>query len=185
MKFLKILVIIFISLTTSIKADLKENLKKQLEGGEKIIFIRHAYAPGNGDPVNFNLNDCSTQRNLSKRGRVQAENIGKFFRKYEIDIDKVFSSEWCRCKDTASLAFKNFKTKKFLNSFYSLKYAKNRDNQILQLKEYIKKFKSKKNLIFVTHYVVISDILNYAPSSGEIIISNKNFEIINTIEIDY
>ena len=140
MKFLKILVIIFISLTTSIKADLKENLKKQLEGGEKIIFIRHAYAPGNGDPVNFNLNDCSTQRNLSKRGRVQAVNIGKFFRKYEIDIDKVFSSEWCRCKDTASLAFKNFKTKKFLNSFYSLKYAKNRDNQILQLKEYIKKF---------------------------------------------
>ena len=56
MKFLKLLIIIFISLTTSIKADLKENLKKQLESGEKIIFLRHAYAPGNGDPDNFNLN---------------------------------------------------------------------------------------------------------------------------------
>ena len=185
MKFLKLLTIIFISLTTSIKADLKENLKKQLESGEKIIFLRHAYAPGNGDPDNFNLNDCSTQRNLSERGKVQAINIGEFFRKNKIQIDRVLSSEWCRCQDTASLAFKKFKTKKFLNSFYSLEYAKNRDKQILELQDYVKKFKSEKNLVFVTHYVVISDILNYTTSSGEIVISNKNFEIIGSIEIDY
>ena len=185
MKFLKLLIIIFISLTTSIKADLKENLKKQLESGEKIIFLRHAYAPGNGDPDNFNLNDCSTQRNLSERGKVQAINIGEFFRKNKIQIDRVLSSEWCRCQDTASLAFKKFKTKKFLNSFYSLEYAKNRDKQILELQDYVKKFKSKKNLVLVTHYVVISDIFNYATSSGEIVISNKNFEIIGSIKIDY
>ena len=185
MKFLKLLIIIFISLTTSIKADLKENLKKQLESGEKIIFLRHAYAPGNGDPDNYNLNDCSTQRNLSERGKVQAINIGEFFRKNKIQIDRVLSSEWCRCQDTASLAFKKFKTKKFLNSFYSLEYAKNRDKQILELQDYVKKFKSKKNLVLVTHYVVISDIFNYTTSSGEIVISNKNFEIIGSIKIDY
>ncbi len=80
MKFLKYLTIIFISLTTSIKADSNKNLIKQLEDGGKIIFIRHAYAPGNGDPNNFNLDDCSTQRNLSKEGRKQAQLIGVFFK---------------------------------------------------------------------------------------------------------
>ena len=81
MKFLKFFIIIFISLTTSIKADLNKKLIKQLEDGGKLIFIRHAYAPGNGDPDNFNLNDCSTQRNLSEEGRKQAKYIGKFFKK--------------------------------------------------------------------------------------------------------
>ena len=89
MKFLKYLTIIFISLTTSIKADSNKNLIKQLEDGGKIIFIRHAYAPGNGDPNNFNLNDCSTQRNLSEEGKKQAKSIGKFFIKNEIEIDKI------------------------------------------------------------------------------------------------
>ena len=76
MKFLKIFIIIFISLITPIKADLDKNLINQLEDGEKLIFIRHAYAPGNGDPSNFNLDDCSTQRNLSEDGKKQAKYIG-------------------------------------------------------------------------------------------------------------
>ena len=80
MKFLKFFLIIFISLTSSIKADFNKKLFNQLEDGGKLIFIRHAYAPGNGDPSNFNLNDCSTQRNLNDDGRRQAEYIGEFFR---------------------------------------------------------------------------------------------------------
>ena len=75
MKFLNLLIIIYISLTTSVKADLNEKLINKLKEGEKLIFIRHAYAPGSGDPNNFNLNDCSTQRNLSKEGRKQAQYI--------------------------------------------------------------------------------------------------------------
>ena len=185
MKFLKFLLIIFISLTTSIKADLNKNLMNQLEDGEKLIFIRHAYAPGSGDPNNFNLNDCSTQRNLSYDGRKQAKYIGEFFTKNKIKIDKVFSSEWCRCKETALIAFKEFSTKNFLNSFYSQKHEKNRDKQIKELNNYVKQFKSKKNLILVTHYVLISDVLNYAPSSGEIVVSDKNFNIVGSIEINY
>ena len=185
MKFLKILLFIFISLTTSIKADLNENLLNQLQDGKKLIFIRHAYAPGSGDPKNFNLNDCSTQRNLSEEGRKQAQHIGEFFKKNKIKIDKVLSSEWCRCKDTAKIAFKNFSTNSFLNSFYSPKYAKNKDKQIKMLKEYIQSFKSNTNLILVTHYVLISEILNYGPSSGEIVVSDKNFNIIGRVEINY
>ena len=185
MKFLKFFIIIFISLTTPIKADLEKKLLNQLEDGGKLIFIRHAYAPGNGDPNNFNLNDCSTQRNLSKEGREQAKYIGKFFKKNNIQIDKVLSSEWCRCKETAKIAFEDFSTNNFLNSFYSSKYAKNKDKQIRALNDYINKFQSDKNLILVTHYVLISEVLNYAPSSGEIVVSDKNYNIIGSIEINY
>ena len=133
MKFLKLYLIIFISLTSSVKADFNKKLFNQLNDGGKLIFIRHAYAPGSGDPNNFNLNDCSTQRNLSEKGRKQAEYIGKFFSDNKIKIDKVLSSEWCRCKETAQIAFKNFSTHSFLNSFYSSKFAKNKDRQINSL----------------------------------------------------
>ena len=185
MKLLRFFLIIFISLTSPVKADLNKNLINQLEEGGKLIFIRHAYAPGSGDPDNFNLNDCSTQRNLSKEGQRQAEYIGEFFRNNKVKIDQVLSSEWCRCKETAKIAFKNFSTNSFLNSFYSSKFAKNKDKQVKALKEYIKKFKSDKNLVLVTHYVLISEILNYGPSSGEIVVSNKNLNIIGSLEINY
>tara|TARA_B100000287_G_scaffold416441_1_gene451131 strand:+ start:443 stop:1000 length:558 start_codon:yes stop_codon:yes gene_type:complete len=185
MKLLRFFLIIFISLTSPVKADLNKKLINQLEEGGKLIFIRHAYAPGSGDPDNFNLNDCSTQRNLSKEGQRQAEYIGEFFRNNKVKIDQVLSSEWCRCKETAKIAFKNFSTNSFLNSFYSSKFAKNKDKQVKALKEYIKKFKSDKNLVLVTHYVLISEILNYGPSSGEIVVSNKNLNIIGSLEINY
>ena len=185
MKLLRFFLIIFISLTSPVKADLNKKLINQLEEGGKLIFIRHAYAPGSGDPDNFNLNDCSTQRNLSKEGQRQAEYIGEFFKNNKVKIDKVLSSEWCRCKETAKIAFKNFSTNSFLNSFYSSKFAKNKDKQVKALKEYIKKFKSDKNLVLVTHYVLISEILNYGPSSGEIVVSNRNLNIIGSLEINY
>ena len=185
MKFLRFFIIIFISLTTPIKADLYKNLINQLEDGEKLIFIRHAYAPGNGDPAGFNLNDCSTQRNLSDDGRKQAQRIGEFFTKNKIEIDKVLSSEWCRCKETAKIAFKNYSTNNFLNSFYSSKFSKNKDKQVKAFNYYIKNLESKKNLIFVTHYVFISEVLNYGPSSGEIVVSDKNLNIIGSIEIEF
>ena len=185
MKFLRFFIIIFISLTTPIKADLYKNLINQLEDGGKLIFIRHAYAPGNGDPAGFNLNDCSTQRNLSDDGRKQAQRIGEFFTKNKIEIDKVLSSEWCRCKETAKIAFKNYSTNSFLNSFYSSKFSKNKDKQVKAFNYYVKNLESNKNLIFVTHYVFISEVLNYGPSSGEIVVSDKNLNILGSIEIDF
>jgi len=185
MNFLKIFIIIFISLTTSIKADSNKDLLKQLTEGGKLIFIRHAYAPGSGDPDNFNLNDCSTQRNLSDRGKKQAEHISSICREYKIEIYEVYSSEWCRCKETAEIAFTNFTTKNFLNSFYSSNYAKNKTKQIKNLMKFVKKNNFEKNIIFVTHYVLISEVLDYAPSSGEIIVSDKEFNIIGSIKINY
>ena len=185
MKFFKFLLIISISLTTSIKADLNKKLINQLEDGGKLIFIRHAYAPGSGDPNNFNLNDCSTQRNLNEDGIKQAKNIGNFFKKNKIKIYKVFSSEWCRCKETAKIAFNDFSTKNFLNSFYSPKFQKNKSKQVKELSNYVQNLDSKKNLILITHYVLIYEILGYAPSSGEIVISDRNFNKIGSLEINF
>ena len=185
MKFIKFLFIIFITIPTTIKADLNKDLISELKEGGKVIFIRHAYAPGGGDPDNFDINDCNTQRNLNYSGKLQAKKIGNFFKKNEILIQEVISSEWCRCKETAFLSFKNFKTKKFLNSFYSLKFSKNRDNQMKELKKYIEEWQNEENLVLITHYVVISGALGYGPSSGEIVISNKKFEKIGSIKINY
>jgi phosphohistidine phosphatase SixA len=185
MKFINFLFIIFITINSSVKADLNQNLINELKQGGKLIFIRHAYAPGGGDPKNFDINDCKTQRNLSNSGRNQAKKIGSFFKDNNILIDKVYSSEWCRCKETASIAFNDFETKSFLNSFFSSQFAKNKDSQMKKLKRFISNWNENKNLVFVTHYVVISESLNYAPSSGEIVISNKYFKVIDTIEIEY
>ena len=185
MKFIKLLLIIFITINSSVKADSNNSLVNELKKGGKLIFIRHAYAPGNGDPDNFDIKDCSTQRNLSDTGRKQSEKIGNFFNENKIAIDLVISSEWCRCKETAKIAFEDYSTKNFLNSFYSSKYAKNKTKQIEELDNYVQQLKSNQNIVLVTHYVLISEVLNYSPSSGEIVVSDKNFNIIGSIEINY
>ena len=185
MKFLKIILILFISLTSSVKADSKKNIIENLKAGGKLIFIRHAYAPGGGDPENFNIYDCSTQRNLSESGRIQSKKIGNFFKENKIKIKNVYSSEWCRCKETASLAFKSFKTKTFLNSFFSSKFAHKKKSQIKDFQKFLNNWDKKNNLIFITHYVVISEILDYPPSSGEIVVADKNLKIIDTLQIKY
>jgi phosphohistidine phosphatase SixA len=155
-----------------------------LQEGGKLVFIRHALAPGGGDPKDLNLNDCLTQRNLDSTGISQARKIGQFFKDNNIQIDQVFSSEWCRTKDTAKNAFTNYKTLSALNSFFSSKFAKNREKQMRDLKNFINQWNSKKNIVFVTHYVVILEALNTTASSGEIIVADKNYKVIGTIEIN-
>ena len=182
MKKIISLLFIFISLVFSNQAFSNDDLIQSLKEGGKIIFIRHAYAPGGGDPDNFDVNDCSTQRNLNNEGISQSKLIGEFFVKNKIQIDQVLSSEWCRCKDTAKYAFKNFKTFNALNSFFSSKFAQNEDKQIKDLKHFIQNWKSEKNLVLVTHYVVISSMLNMALGSGEIVITNNDYDVIGTIE---
>ena len=135
--------------------------------------------------LSFTKNTCSELRD---KILLRFKNLKLFLQNQnEIKIDKVFSSEWCRCKETAKIAFKNYTTKSFLNSFYSSKFAKNKDKQVKALKEYIKDYKNNnnENLVLVTHYVLISEILNYGSSSGEIVVSDKNFNIIDTQEISY
>ena len=107
-----------------------------------------------------------------------------FSKKNNIKVEKVFSSEWCRCKDTAFYAFSNFEIFDALNSFYSEKFYENKNKQIKNLKEFISNWDNKSNLVLVTHYVVILELLGVGAESGEIIISNKNYEILDRIKIN-
>tara|TARA_Y100001970_G_C14165213_1_gene820887 strand:+ start:1033 stop:1590 length:558 start_codon:yes stop_codon:yes gene_type:complete len=182
----KIFIISFvIILNLHFNAFSDDDVLNYLKEGKKIVFIRHAIAPGNGDPNNFDINNCNTQRNLDKNGIEQSKKIGQFFHNNKIKVDKVLSSEWCRCKDTAKYAFKNFETFDALNSFYDERFASNEGKQIKDLKNYIENWNSDKNLILITHFVVISSILNVGSSSGEIIISDKNLNIIGRINTKY
>ena len=180
MRYFKIIITFFLFLLNKTSLA-NENIVEILKNGNNIIFIRHAIAPGNGDPSNFDISDCSTQRNLSKEGELQAIKIGKFFKENDIKVTKVLSSEWCRCKDTAKIAFGNYETKNFLNSFYEERFSKNKDKQILDFQKFIKNWDQSGNLVLVTHYVVILAMTGHAPSSGEIVITDKKFNVLSTI----
>ena len=152
------------------------------QDGDKIILIRHSIAPGSGDPSGFQIKDCKTQRNLSQEGIDQSKRIGKLFKKNKIKIDQVLSSQWCRCKDTAKYAFRNYKEFSALNSTFQPPYDKNAKKQIKELRDYIQKWDgSGGNLVLVTHYVIITAITDVVPRSGEIIIIDKNFNTLSTI----
>ena len=182
MKHIKLLILFLLIIFSSSNLLASDTIVNQLKEGGKIVMIRHAHAPGSGDPENFLIEDCSTQRNLSKQGIKQSKIIGSFFKKNKIPVDIVLSSEWCRCKDTAFYAFKNFKTNSFLNSFYDTKFQNNKDKQLLELKNYIKKWQGNKNLILITHHVVINEILKVSSNSGEMIISDNEFNVIGKVE---
>ena len=154
-----------------------------LKEGGYYVFIRHALAPGNGDPVNFDLDNCSTQRNLNQQGINQAIRIGVEFKNKDIPISRVLTSQWCRCKDTAFYAFNNYIEFPDLNSTYSSKFKQNHSDQISSLINYINNTDLKKNnVIFVTHYVIIGALTDYYPDSAEIVITDQNLNVLSTIK---
>ena len=159
-----------------------EHFWKPAKDGDKIILIRHALAPGGGDPEGFNIKDCRTQRNLNEIGINQSKKIGKLFEEKKIKIDQVLSSQWCRCKDTAKYAFGNFNEFSALNSTYTPPYDQNEKQQIKDLKKYVNNWNGKGgNLVLVTHYVIILAITGETTRSGEVVITDKNFKVISTI----
>ena len=153
--------------------------------GDKIILIRHALAPGGGDPPGFKIDDCKTQRNLDKVGIEQSKVIGKLFKKNKIPVDKVLSSQWCRCKDTAKYAFNNYFEFPALNSTFQSSFAKNEPKQLKQLQTFVNNWDGDGgNLVLITHYSIITAITNVVPSSGEIVITDKKFNVLSTIPTD-
>ncbi len=176
---------ILIFLLFSFNSHSSEQNWQTAQKGNKIILIRHSLAPGGGDPAGFKINDCKTQRNLNQKGINQSKKIGKLFKKKKIPIDQVLSSQWCRCKDTAKYAFGEYKEFTALNSTFQSPYDKNEARQLKELYSFVKKWDGKgKNLVLVTHYSIIIAVTNAVPSSGEIVITDKNFEVIGSIPTD-
>ena len=184
-KIISLLLNVLIFSLFSFHSHSSEQNWKPAQEGNKVILIRHSLAPGGGDPTGFKIDDCKTQRNLNRKGINQSKKIGKLFKKNKVPIDQVLSSQWCRCKDTAKYAFGNFKEFTALNSTFQSPYNKNEPKQLKELYNFVKKWDGKgKNLVLVTHYSIITAVTNAVPSSGEIVITNQNFEVIGTIETD-
>jgi phosphohistidine phosphatase SixA len=142
---------------------------KLAEGGHTIL-LRHAIAPGTGDPANFKLDDCSTQRNLSDQGRQQAQRIAARLAARTIKVDVVLTSEWCRAVDTAKLAFPQAKiiNEPALNSFFA--DASSKDDQTAAVLTLIGAFEGSGNQVMVTHQVNILALTGLSPREGEAII---------------
>lgn len=140
-----------------------------LKAGTAFAIMRHAIAPGTGDPANFKLDDCSTQRNLSDGGREQARRAGQLFRSNGIDDAFIRSSQWCRCRETAMLlGIGKARDLPSLNSFFEA--YERRAEQTRQLKSWLQTRPAGKPLILVTHQVNISALTGTGTRSGEILI---------------
>lgn len=132
--------------------------------------LRHALAPGTGDPENFRLEDCTTQRNLSEAGRQQAVQIGVAFQQSQIPVDAVFSSQWCRCLETARLMnLGPVDPLPALNSFFQ--DSTTEPQQTAQVRQLILDRRDRPGVtILVTHQVNITAITGIVPASGGMVV---------------
>jgi phosphohistidine phosphatase SixA len=146
------------------------NLLKQ---PDHVLLMRHALAPGVGDPAGYKLQDCKTQRNLDAKGREQAQRTGQWLRAQGVKEGLVFSSAWCRCTETAEkLGFASPVLESSLNSFFDDMRQGPQSNASLQA--FIAgqlKSKGRKALILVTHHVNIAEFMGENVGSGDMVLA--------------
>ena len=153
-------------------SELSESLKKS----DSVLLMRHALAPGIGDPAGYKLQDCKSQRNLDATGRAQAQKTGQWLKAQGVGNALVFTSAWCRCKETAeNLAFETPVLEPSLNSFFDDMRQGPQSNVNLQ-KFIVGQLKSKgdKALILVTHHVNIAEITGQNVGSGDMVLAKVN-----------
>ena len=142
-----------------------------------VVLFRHALAPGGGDPEGFQLNDCRTQRNLSADGQAQARRIGAAFQQRGIEVNAVWSSQWCRTRETADLAFPGKRVDQPLfNSFFgSPARGANQTQAALDL---LADRKNSGIVVVVTHQVNITALTGVVPDSGEgVVVATQGREL--------
>ena len=130
-----------------------------------VIFLRHALAPGYGDPSEFDISDCKTQRNLNEEGRDQARSIGLELKMKGVFFNEIYSSEWCRCLETAILMdLGEITVFSGLNSFFQDHY--DRKETLHKLMKKLEDLNKKNRILMVTHQVVISSVTGINVGSG-------------------
>lgn len=158
---------------TSVNAS---ELSDKLRSSEYVLLMRHTRAPGVGDPANYTLNDCKTQRNLSDEGRKQAVVVGNWLKKQGIQTADVHTSAWCRCKDTAELLnLGRVSIEPALASFFDdMAQAKTQNQKLEQFIATQLQIKGKQALILVTHHVNIYQFMGENVSSGDLVLAKVN-----------
>lgn len=151
-----------------------------------VLMLRHALAPGYGDPAHFDLRDCTSQRNLDETGREQARQIGNTIRKAGVKRAQVYSSQWCRCLETARLlGFGEVNELTGLNSFFQKQES--RAKNLGKLRTFLESRTRDGNLIIlVTHYVTIAAMTDRTVGSGEGVVlkllENGDYEIKGEVQ---
>ena len=134
-----------------------------------VAVMRHASAPGFGDPASFALDDCATQRNLDARGRAQARETGAAIRAAGATVDRVLTSQWCRCRDTARLlGLGPVEDLPALNSFF--RDRSRADAQTAELRKFLLGLRPDETVVLVTHYVNIQALTGRGVASGEVLL---------------
>jgi phosphohistidine phosphatase SixA len=152
-------------LLVSHPATAAEEAWTALKGGGIVLF-RHAYAPGGGDPQGMRIGDCSTQRNLDESGRAQARRIGEMFRAQGVQIGAVLTSQWCRTKETADLAFPGrAKEEPAFNSFFADRSRSAEQTQAAL--KILAGWQGPGALVVTTHQVNITALTGVVPGSGD------------------
>lgn len=150
-------------------AQADEALWKLVAGGGHVLFVRHAETtPGAGDPAGFRLEDCATQRNLSAAGRAQAGRLGAEFKRRGVPVGEVLSSPWCRCRETAQLAFGRSKDWDALANLFGRQG--NADTQVRALRPRIAAHSGKDNLVLVSHGSTALALTGVHPGMGELLV---------------
>lgn len=151
-------------------AEEERSLWQAVARGGHVLLMRHAQAPGGGDPAGFQLEECATQRNLNSEGKDQARRIGEAFRRAGVTQAQVFSSRWCRCLETGRLLTLGKVTPlPALDSFFE--HADREHTQTSQTLAWIKAADLSTPLVLVTHQVNITALTGIFPVSGEIIVA--------------
>jgi phosphohistidine phosphatase SixA len=170
---LSFLIIISTLLFTQSKfATAQSDLASKLKDGSHVLLMRHADAPGYGDPRNYQISECSTQRNLGDYGRKQAKNTGDWLSSHGIEQAKVYSSPWCRCIDTAALLNKGAVKKEVaLGSFFDdMSQAKRQTDELVKLIAAERKQNPNMPIIMVTHHVNIQSYMGMVVNSGDMVL---------------
>ncbi|MCW5591558.1 MAG: histidine phosphatase family protein [Burkholderiales bacterium] len=145
---------------------------KALREGGHVALIRHASTmPGLGDPAGYRLDDCATQRNLSDAGREEARRLGERFRKEGVVVEKVYTSPWCRCRDTAMEAFGVAEEWAALSSFFD---DRGREPDLTgRVRNRIGTYSTRRprgTVAMVTHNVNIAALTGISPGTGEVVV---------------
>jgi phosphohistidine phosphatase SixA len=135
--------------------------------------IRHASAPGALDPPGFRLDDCSTQRNLSDGGRAQAIRMGDLFRDNGIAAARIYSSQWCRCLDTATLMKLGDVTRQPLLNYFGRDPDRSL-RQLADLRAWIAGLELEQPTLLMTHQLVISTVVQGPAGDGEIVVVRRD-----------
>lgn len=151
----------------------EEALWQALRQGDAVALMRHALAPGTGDPPNFTLDDCRTQRNLSAQGRAQARAIGERLREHGISQAEVYASQWCRCLETAELlGLGEVEALPALNSFF--REPARGPAQTAAVLDFLAERDGGEAVVLVTHQVNITALTDVFPRSGEIVVARRD-----------